>query len=380
VDPQTLLRFTDGNLRASDSFLPRGPDFGRPQDINDPMVTVQRQLAEKLKPYFVLNRAVSFPNCVLPDFGDQTLRVRIQTEQRGPEENGGHRELVRRVAEALQSIEEEPTSMIKVVNEADAADWLLRLDESRLELVEVCELPDDAEKQTPPRVFGLGHIGDEVALWLKDRFRRIFQAQNLLECSRKFRSQTNVHVHADMLRFADQSDREGKAVPRAGPITLHEGDVIAFQTTNRGRRPVDTTMLFIDSGLGIETLLPSGSVPNNRLPVGESVRTARSRVNIETTGWEHVVVIAIESRGFPIDFTFLEQPTIEDVRGQLTPRSQAALETPLGRLLLHAQYHVGDTRGLTWLEFDDYGFDIISWFVVASAEESGGTVELSREK
>src|SRR5262249_6611107 len=152
----------------------------------------------------------------------------------------------------------------------------------------------------------------------------------------------------------NEDDAEGRPVqPSAQGPVFSPGDLIAFRIDNLGAKAVYPTLLFLDSGYGITALYPAEGEVIEVLPAGKSHRTGMLRVTGKTVGLEHVVLIAVRAGGQPVDFTVLEQPSLEQARKNAL-RGAGALETPLGRLLQNALYGAGTTRGLERTVLNEY--------------------------
>jgi hypothetical protein len=66
-------------------------------------------------------------------------------------------------------------------------------------------------------------------------------------------------------------------------------------------------------------------------------------------------MIAVQADGPPVDFSCLEQPTLDRSRGAGEP-----LDSPLGRLLKNALYASGGTRGMDRADVDKSALRLIS--------------------
>jgi hypothetical protein len=147
-------------------------------------------------------------------------------------------------------------------------------------------------------------------------------------------------------------------------LTLYDQDRMAFKITNPGRVAADVTLLYVDSGHGIDVLFPQDE--DNRIRPGESV-TALTKLNSKTTGPEHLVVIAVKGTGQRINFAPLAQPTLTQARAR---GGDGALDTPLGRLVKRAVFGDGDARGMTADEVEDALVTLMSWQIKAEKRTS----------
>jgi hypothetical protein len=145
---------------------------------------------------------------------------------------------------------------------------------------------------------------------------------------------------------------------------------VAFRVRNESRLAVDVSLLFVDGGFGIAAFFPRRfRVEDNRIPPGESITTRRVNVNARTVGWEHMVLIATRGEGQPLDFSALEQPTLETTRNgdDELPRwlrDEALRDSGLCRLLRTSMYGTGVTRGFDEVEVGRHSVRMVSWQVV----------------
>jgi hypothetical protein len=205
-----------------------------------------------------------------------------------------------------------------------------------------------------------------LVLVLKDQLQRIARAKNLVALASENSPgadrdpNTAIVVDVELIKYRDKADRKGQAVKWQGSgLALHDGDLVAFRLHNRSRAAVDVTLLFVDSDYGIQVVFPPhGTITDNRLPPGYTFTTPRSKISAgKTQGLEHVVVIAVQAEGVPVDFSCLEQKTIHRTRGG----TQGAIDSPLGRIFQNALYADGGNRGMDKADFDKSALQLLSW-------------------
>jgi Caspase domain len=298
------------------------------------------------------------------DFGP--LRLRLAVEGAPKQDTRGAE--FQRLGEKLRDLGKAPDSLIEVVKDHKAADWLVRLEEGRVALVPAGGWSRTAAAQETAS--GLSSRLDAGTLpWLKDSLSRVARARNLLTVAGKVGkgwAESPVKVEIELLRFRDVQDREGRPVALpGGGLVLKPGDIWGFRMRNPHPFEVDVTLLLIDSGYGIKAYFPApGVVGDNRLPAkGEGgeirwVRTPRRRV-LDQAGRYHVVAIAVKAQGAPVDFSALEQPTAEKFRE--VPRGEAARKTALARVLEKALYGQGRRDPPAKAELGDYAMHLFSW-------------------
>ena len=145
---------------------------------------------------------------------------------------------------------------------------------------------------------------------------------------------------------------------------LKAGDIVAFQITNPNHFAIDVSLLFIDSGYGITAYFPEpGIIDDNRLPPGKTIITPRAEIIGDTFGLESLITIAIKAGKERIDFSCLEQPTLDLAsRGE---RGKRAMESLLGHLfkaVLFGEFGENlENRGMRTLELDNYMLHLLSW-------------------
>lgn len=102
--------------------------------------------------------------------------------------------------------------------------------------------------------------------------------------------------------------------PAASAVCLRGQDQVQLEVRNKGNRPFDLTVLYIDSRFGVTSMFPgTGSV--NRIEAGASVPVPLE-ITDDVIGIERLVVIAVESPASRVgttDLSFLAQPSLETV-------------------------------------------------------------------
>jgi hypothetical protein len=305
---------------------------------------------------------------VYREYGLRSLNVAIDP-------SGGARTRPARVArEILDNMTHGGTSLIALVDDVRKADWLVRIERGRAALVpasgwiqgRLVSATPDADSQR--NAFGPVEIDEHFADWVRSRLRRIARAENLLSLAapmgdRRVRVD-GIHVELEMLRFADRRDAEGEVIEFSqGATGLRPGDVVGFRVKNQGRSAVDVTLLFLDSGYGITSFFPrAGTVTDNRIGPRHSFVSSRARITADTTGTERMIVIAVKGQGPPTDFSWLEQPTINQARAAGAKRAGTS-RSPLAALIEQAAFAAGPTRGLTRVEEEQHCIRAISWHV-----------------
>jgi hypothetical protein len=282
-----------------------------------------------------------------------------------------------RLQQNLRQLADAKGSILELVdNPADArCKWLLTAEGNQNFLMPAQGAVRGSDGTLRPQLGPFG-LDDKGAVEMKEALGRLARAENLLKLvggqeTSRGRTPSRMKVNVELVKFRDQSDRQGEVVGRNDP--LHPGDLIAFRVRNRSEGfAVYPTLLFVDASYGIKCLYPDEGEIVERLPPGESFTTDVLRVRTGTLGLEHVVVLAVKAAGPPVDFSRLEQPTIEKARGTKLRGGRDGLGSPLGQLLQQAFFAEGGTRGLEKVAIDEYAADRFSWNTVPAERSSDG--------
>lgn len=312
-------------------------------------------------------------------YGQQRLKVAAEfvadvrhppatPEQQQAEAQRFRAERGRLHAELQSFVKAEGGSLLEVTTQTAQADCLVRADARTgkvylvpAEGVAYRTQATPAEQPTP--LVGASAV-DRMAAELKAPLQRLARAKGLLALApenERVRGESAVRVGVELIRLRNKKDRQGQVVPfQPGGLSLKDGDFIRLRVTNPNDFPVYPTLLFIDSGYGIQALYPESGQVAEAVEPKASITTGPMRVTSKTLGRERVVALAVKAGRVPVDFSFLEQPTIERARGAAT-RGTDPLDTPLGRLLQNAVYKEGSTRGMARVDLDEYGTALLSW-------------------
>ena len=291
---------------------------------------------------------------VFVDAGNLQLRVAIT----GAVTADGRQ--VEQVRSVLQSdvVSEQP--LLKVVQSAADADWLIRISLDSILLIPansgVSDVSDEGDTERRPlNSIGPHAIDSSLADWLSEALQRIARATNLKRIAADESSPTKT---GESVRIDLHVENESSSLPLndATRPTLKNGDKISIRVINPCQFPVDVTLLFIDSQQGIDALFPQRGEINRLLP-GNSV-TIPTQVAADKRGLEHLVAIAVKSQREVMNFTCLAQTRIDQTRGD---SANATLNSPLGQLLNHAVLSGSATRGLKPSTVRAHCMKLVSW-------------------
>ena len=273
-------------------------------------------------------------------------------------------------------------AVFELVDDRARAQWLVRpIDGKQIVLLPAEGWVSAPGIETAP-VFGPAPVDEQLDDWLSERLGRIARASNLLKISGEMSGERKRSLFSDLygsdnteLRMelldlkSTEEDEEGKPLewPREG-LRLEEGAVVALRLRNASSHAVDFTVLFVDSGYGIEPVYPSPkTVVDNRLGPGASFTVGPLAVDSSSTGLEHLIVIAVKADGQPVDFTWLAQKSLEQARAVGLRRGGLANDNPLGQLFEQALFGAGQTRGLKTASARTVAVQAVSWQSVPRA-------------
>ena len=263
--------------------------------------------------------------------------------------------------------------IVQVVADPQQADWIVRVDGSKSFLVPASGWTGggDAEARSigvPDKQFGPYSVDDGLGRQLGETFAAISRAQNLLALSEPAdgeRLSSSLRVDLKLTRHQNADDAGKPLDLSRGKMSLAADELVGFSITNRGRKPVDVTLLFVDSGFGITAWYPKDG-EFNRLDTNETIGPPDinfARISDKTTGLEHMVLIAAAPAGdAPLDFTWLAQPTLAAARA-VPGLDRSAFDSPLSQLLENAAYSPGSTRSAEAVQVQQSCIRTVSWKV-----------------
>ncbi|MEQ8788703.1 MAG: caspase family protein [Pirellulaceae bacterium] len=281
--------------------------------------------------------------------------------------------------ERLAAFSKADQSLIRVVDDAAEADWLVRARGAEWVLVPAGDTPGQPPEADPldiPKVYG-PIPEDEMAEWLGLRLERIARAVNLKRIASTQVGDTGlasaIDVDVRLVRFPSKADgvkKQRGVEEKLSPATsLRAGDVIGFKVSNKSDVPVDVCLLFIDSAYGIQQFYPLPGRLDNRLSKWDadtpSFITNAGAVDADTQGREYLAVVAMKAQEQrqPLSLEFLNQPSVEQAEVKLQRKIPRALRNPLERLLAFTAFKDEGTRGINLLDVEENGFrlQLLEW-------------------
>ncbi|MCA9091342.1 MAG: caspase family protein [Planctomycetaceae bacterium] len=289
------------------------------------------------------------------DFGDQRLHMMV-------DKNDVSRKSVRpeiltmlnqRVQQSINS-----DSPVAIVNDPAAAQWFLRWNSGGVRLVPADGATDHSD--APSAIYQEIPIDEHFGRKLQNRLARVARAQGLVRMASGISEST--HGHSEGVQI-DLFTRDGSPMNwESTGLNVRDGDQVLVRLHNAARHSMDVTLLYVDSDFGVSCLFPTlGEF--NRLAAGES-QSLKLVVNATTSGLEHMIAIGVRSRGQVVDFTALEQPSLERVaRESQRGGAHRGVHSPLGQVLQSAMFGVGGQRGVNRRDLLDYSVRVQSWHI-----------------
>lgn len=211
--------------------------------------------------------------------------------------------------------DDEPRLALEVVGPTEGADVVLRLRDERLWL-----LGPGAElvAEGPNRSLSI-HADNHDALndLIDSHLRPIAKVHNLIRLSAQLGTAGSEEVALEVRLLRRTEAGEYQPIAERSGLRLVPGDAIRLEFENRGRAPLDATVLFIDSRYGVHPVYPTGGQLNRLMPGYRD--SIEGTITADTTGIERMLVIAVRTRDgmAPVDFTYLAQASLpETVRGE----------------------------------------------------------------
>lgn len=288
------------------------------------------------------------------DFGNQRLRLYVNAK------------VPKMLVKQVQQLAETKGTFIELSDDLSRADWHLQIDNGELFLVPRTGIPvtrGDAS-QPLPKLFGpIPEAKFQESV--ERKLRQVARATNLLRIVADDASRLpdvgDLAAEVRLRKYKNQQDRKGQIVQfEPGGTVLKNQELVRFEIENNSEFSIDATLLFVSSTYKISAFYPSGNYQNQILP-GMVARTKRIHVIADDAiGPEHMLLLAVKSKGVPVNFACLAQPGLAEAA---TTRGGGVLESPLGQLFKSALYQASPTRGLEFEDTKEFGFRILTWKV-----------------
>ncbi len=288
---------------------------------------------------------------VLVDYSLRRFKVAVQVPD-------GQAALRQRLRKAVQSLAEAKEGLVEYVEDPRQAQWLVRPEKGKLQLVEA------SGNREPFALPDLDNVGWIDAL--RHNLEKVYRARNLLALAGRFEGQryrgsSLVGLDVEVLGHKNPSDRGEVLRQPAEGWVFRPGDRISFRIHNKSRSPLDVTLLTIGADFQIEAFYPKSNEAGKTVPPGRTLDTPppHGEVGDEPPfGPEHLVVIATPATNPPMNFTALAQDGLR--RARTVDRSQG-LRSPLGQLLEHAMYRSGARSVLIPSFAEQHGMRVLKW-------------------
>jgi hypothetical protein len=312
--------------------------------------------------------------CELAFVAASSLKMTVGVVPRDPSVSS---ESVLTAEAAVRAIASMPLALVRLADEGEEPDVVVIVVGDDVYLRKRPENGTDVtagvgDDPKPMDVFGPFVASAAMDSELKESLRTMAKAENI---RRLATSEDEIYVGSAedqtvslslKLQRWDSAGNQWVELDRSEPISAFDQDQIRVQVFNESGEPVDVTILYVDSAFGVTSFYPTmedvdhGGV-KNRIRPGKAPAEVPFDIDATTVGLEDVIVIATIAAPdtTPQNFAFLEQEGLP--RGSDDPNS--VLNTPLGQLLGHAAFGVGERSGAAAPDIAKYVVHRLSWIV-----------------
>ncbi|MFA7242236.1 MAG: caspase family protein [Sulfuricellaceae bacterium] len=175
-------------------------------------------------------------------------------------------------------------------------------------------------KSGPHKTHSIDLTADEEKLadTLQTSFQKIAKVINLLRLSSQMASNP-IAGNLELKLLHQKAGSRNITEVHAGAIpSFKAGDKLTLALKNNHPRPVDVTVLFVDSEYGVSLMHPSYPGDANRIEAaGKNDTLVEVELNADTLGQESMIMIAVEAepQALMADFSFLTQTSLDRTRG-----------------------------------------------------------------
>ena len=220
--------------------------------------------------------------------GADVARVRVACGTSGPADP---LEGIRSRLEAL----EEVRSAVTFVPPESGPDWMIRRVDDQIVLTPTLSAVG-AEHRLPA---GIGI--NEIVRSLADRLCHVGRSETMLRVASRCPAASALGVASEVLSDSGR-------YPTDAPLRLRAGDRFTLSITNGGQRPRDVTVLHVAADQIISAIFPEPlRGETSRLECGDA-RSVRLRCDDHSAGREWIVILVVDAKGVPADFTSLAEP------------------------------------------------------------------------
>ncbi len=293
---------------------------------------------------------------VFLDYGLHRFKLAIQAT---PEQVASFKPLRR----AIQPLADARVGLIELVEDPKKAEWLMRLDQGKFELLEASGNCNPFPLPSPD--------SPELEKSIRGTLERIYRARNLMALASRFegdrgRGASAIDLEVEVISHKTKSSKDhGEVLPASpGGWVFRPGNFISFRVTNKSpSTKLDITLLVVGSDLEIQPFYPQPKRDEVGKPLepGQSFDTPPPWGAISPDppfGQERLVVLAAPATNPPVDFRVLSQRGLSEARGADASQS---LQSPLGALLESAMFRTRGPGGMSRSVASRYGMRILTW-------------------
>lgn len=187
---------------------------------------------------------------------------------------------------------------------------------------------------------------NELSRVLYDTLQHMGKVINLLRLANSI-TENNKAAALKLTLYVRRAGEQHETIilPERKPV-FHEGDHVRLEACNTGSRPIDLTVLFVDSHFGISSVFPALGETNRIQAKTTQTDVIDADINTQTTGTEQLISIAVvvPRQSLPADFSFLAQPGLRQTRAA-DPPPCVSFHCRITDLFVQAGFHGGNLRG-----------------------------------
>lgn len=356
VNAGDLYGLTPGSVLAVDS--PAGRDEG-PRLLGHVRVVATRPFDATVEPCAhegsaQVNDLPPLSACrpVFLDYALRRYKVGVQTSE-------DQATVRKQLQKAVKTLAEAKDGLVEYVEDPRRADWLVRLEQGKVQLLEA------SANRVPFVLPGPEDAGLSDALHRS--LEKVYRARNLIALAggfeeQRYRGSPAVDVDVEVLRHKNPSDRGEVLRQPAEGWVFRPGDLISFRLHNKSPSlRLDVTLLIVGTDFQVAAYYPRSGEVGKSLEPGRTLDTPPPHGQIGDEppfGPECLVVIATPAKNPPVDFTALAQDGLQRTRA--ADRGQS-LRSPLGELLEYAMYRSGVRRGLSRSFAEQHAMRVLNW-------------------
>jgi hypothetical protein len=151
--------------------------------------------------------------------------------------------------------------------------------------------PDDAQRTG--RLLGPFEVDERLKASLGECLKAVARASNLVKLAERpeLSERSPIRIETTLEKNGQRFELAGAEASR-----VRNKDVVSLHIRNTGRQQVSVVVFYVDNHYGIKVFFPlsEGDERMNAIPPDQTLtKPIRFRINDNTLGWEHMIVVAL---------------------------------------------------------------------------------------